>query len=384
MIQIPKKLKKLLNALHPQMPKGTISDATSWVKQQRSKAKADTMRGWVKPWVEEIHDEETIIFSQPNTLEESIHPNFIKHYFATTSQSSIYVIYGARIIGREGYVISPDNKVFEEFTYCSTKPGNDYDVFYRLRLPAIETRSGWWATITYPDAAEFFHFKLECFPRLSLLEKFEPILDGIVVPKNLKKFHLSLLNEIGFSDERLLKIDSNSHIKFDNLIVPSFIAGKNIPAWVPTFYKKQFIRKAVKPFQLVYISREDALHRNIINSSEVEELLMNLGFTKYVMSTLSSIEQRELFSSAKIIVAPHGAALSNLVYSQNTLNLLEIFSPHYVDGTYWTIVQAIAGKYWYMLGTQTPRNEELKSAFENILVDIEKLKKTISIIIQNC
>ena len=102
------------------------------------------------------------------------------------------------------------------------------------------------------------------------------------------------------------------------------------------------------------------------------------------MSTLSSIEQRELFSSAKIIVAPHGAALSNLVYSQNTLNLLEIFSPHYVDGTYWTIVQAIAGKYWYMLGTQTPRNEELKSAFENILVDIEKLKKTISIIIQNC
>ncbi|MBD2165780.1 glycosyltransferase family 61 protein [Calothrix membranacea FACHB-236] len=383
MIPIKKNLRKAINALHPQMPKGTISDANFWVEQTRKSAKADTMRGWAMPWVEELFEEQPIVRSKPNTLEKTIHPNFIKHYFTTTPRASVYILHNARIVGIEGYVISPDNKVFEEFTYCSTKSGSDYDIFYRLKLPQLNSQSGWWATITYPDASEFFHFEIESFPRLRLIEQFKTILDGLVVPKTIKKNHLKLLQEVGFGEERLIKIDQSSHIKFENLIVPAFVAGKNLPKWVPSFYKNIFFTEILPPSKLVYISREDAQYRRIINSDEVENLVTSFGFTKYVISELSPIQQREVFSSANIIVSPHGAALSNLVYSQKNLKLLEIFSPHHVDVTYWTMIQAIEAEYWYILGKQTPRNKIIKSDFENILVDIEELKNYLNIILQN-
>ena len=65
----------------------------------------------------------------------------------------------------------------------------------------------------------------------------------------------------------------------------------------------------------VYISRRGQ-KRPLINEGNLERALRNIGFAVVQPETLPIAKQIEIFRSAKIIVAPTGAALTNLLYAQ--------------------------------------------------------------------
>lgn len=75
----------------------------------------------------------------------------------------------------------------------------------------------------------------------------------------------------------------------------------------------------------VFISRKDASIRNMINEDEIFALFENKGFTRYNLARLSVLEQIELFHNADIIVAAHGAALTNLLFCKPKTHVVEIF-----------------------------------------------------------
>jgi capsular polysaccharide biosynthesis protein len=62
----------------------------------------------------------------------------------------------------------------------------------------------------------------------------------------------------------------------------------------------------------IYITRNDALTRRVVNEQEVIEELTKIGFEIFSLEGLSIVDQAKLFSMAKIVVAPHGAGLTNL------------------------------------------------------------------------
>jgi hypothetical protein len=54
------------------------------------------------------------------------------------------------------------------------------------------------------------------------------------------------------------------------------------------------------------------------------EKLESYGFDSYVLEDLSFYEQVDLFSSAEIVVGPHGAGFTNTIFADD-LTLLELF-----------------------------------------------------------
>ena len=64
--------------------------------------------------------------------------------------------------------------------------------------------------------------------------------------------------------------------------------------------------------------------RNMNDNEEIIEILENKGFKSYKVSELSFFEQIYLFNKAKVIIGPHGAAFSNLIFSKKELKLFEI------------------------------------------------------------
>jgi hypothetical protein len=64
------------------------------------------------------------------------------------------------------------------------------------------------------------------------------------------------------------------------------------------------------------------------NETEVESGLKSYGFKTYLLEKMSLREQVILFAQAKIVIAPHGAGLTNLIFSQPARealhNLLEL------------------------------------------------------------
>jgi tetratricopeptide (TPR) repeat protein len=74
----------------------------------------------------------------------------------------------------------------------------------------------------------------------------------------------------------------------------------------------------------LYVSRKDASLRRVVNEAEVLDALEPLGFELVIGGDLSVAGQVRLFSGADIVVAPHGAALTNLVFTDPGALLVEL------------------------------------------------------------
>jgi hypothetical protein len=76
------------------------------------------------------------------------------------------------------------------------------------------------------------------------------------------------------------------------------------------------------------VSRRDAAKRRIADESALRAALAHLDFEVIVPGTLSFAEQMAAFSSAEVIVGPHGAGLANALFMPRGSGMLEL---HHVD-----------------------------------------------------
>ena len=76
----------------------------------------------------------------------------------------------------------------------------------------------------------------------------------------------------------------------------------------------------------IYISRADSRIRKMSNEDKVISLMSKKGYRIINNSKLSISDQIQMFSSAKNIVAPHGAGLTNLLYTLEDIRVTELFS----------------------------------------------------------
>lgn len=64
--------------------------------------------------------------------------------------------------------------------------------------------------------------------------------------------------------------------------------------------------------------------RKIIPQETIYRDLLDNGFNTVFLEDLSVPEQIELFSTAKVIIAMHGAALTNIIFSGKSTTIIEI------------------------------------------------------------
>jgi len=77
-----------------------------------------------------------------------------------------------------------------------------------------------------------------------------------------------------------------------------------------------------------FIDRSDSNynHSKLRNNGEVIEYLTKKGFTSYQVSKLNFFEQIYLFNNAKVIIGPHGAAFSNIIFSKPETKIIELIA----------------------------------------------------------
>jgi capsular polysaccharide biosynthesis protein len=75
----------------------------------------------------------------------------------------------------------------------------------------------------------------------------------------------------------------------------------------------------------LYISRGDSGRRPLANEAALEKALAQRGFTIVAMSTLPLARQIALARRARLVVAPHGAGLTHLIFAEPGCRVVEIF-----------------------------------------------------------
>ena len=232
------------------------------------------------------------------------------------------------------------------------------------------------------SSSVFFHWIYQSLPRINLLNKSKYFLDDIenfIVPEDCQSnLHISTLKKLGISEEKILKTKPGQLIECESMVISS-LPTKNIyvSSWVYNFIKTNFFSGINKRFRKIYISREKASCRKILNEDEVFSFLKKMGFKKIYIEDYSLEDQAQIFNGAEEIVTPHGSSLANLVFCRPRTKVLEFFNPNYVMPLYWSISNDLDLDYAYLIGEgkRPKEGEDPHKGKENILLNLEKLKK---------
>lgn len=116
---------------------------------------------------------------------------------------------------------------------------------------------------------------------------------------------------------------------------------------------RKFLIENLGPAQgstLVYISRRQARQRRLETEPEIEAILAALGFSIVCLESVTPSEQIQVCESAQIIVAPHGAGLTNIIFSSNLKVLIELTPDTYHVRGFENLARQLGSQYIGIMG----------------------------------
>jgi capsular polysaccharide biosynthesis protein len=181
-----------------------------------------------------------------------------------------------------------------------------------------------------------------------------------------------------------LQPDRGTCFRADRLLVPSNPnwALQAPPATVDWLRRRLVPRNPPEGRVRLFLSRGDVrLTRRYVEEDALMTLLEPRGFRRLDPGTLSVQEQIDVFSRAEIIVAPHGAGLTNVTFSPPDVRVLELFPSTYVHLGLWAICQAIGAEYRYLVadgpggpdGPNAGIADDVSIPPERVLAQVEEL-----------
>lgn|GEM_PF-5453758 len=302
---------------------------------------------------------------------------------------------------RESFVIEiPNGRAYvkqSEQTYILTEEGDcledmleeDNRVPNFKDLPAEEIKvADKMLVLSSSYGGNFYHWMTWVIPRLNMIEK---------AGYKLEDFDKILINTVGFQfQNKLIKylgIPSHKVIgtvpygavfKANTLVTASLPSFLRTPHFVTDSIRERFLRpehySESRP-KIIYLSRNKGSTRKITNEQELTNYLKNMGFEIVYPEQMEIDEQVAAFANADIVLGQHGAGLTNLCFCKPLTKVIEIFNEdlkQYIDSGYFRICSNVKLDHYVMFGEPVP------GPAIDMKVDIEKLEKTIELLLNNC
>lgn len=206
-------------------------------------------------------------------------------------------------------------------------------IFRRNVSPVFELPCDSTVYLAGCGSGNYFHWLLDCLPRLSNAKDLE--IKNLLVPR-VDEFHRETLEFLGLDDRavRLHEVWAREVWRAQSLIVPSPLNYCGSPSEETNAFwrgaaRKNGILPRANSEKRIYLSRGDANTRRVLNEAELSPLLERFGIEIVECSRLSFREQVQLFSEASLILGPHGAAFSNIIFCDTAASVVELTSDSY-------------------------------------------------------
>ena len=334
----------------------------------------------------------TFSLARPKTIHDRIHPQFSWQNHLSPSTFIAFITNGrAWADAYTTAVITADNKIVEDI--CQ---GSYPLIFCSQKLPSPIEIQGKVAFLSVRGGSTYFHWLSDLLGRIALLRSSGIDLskiDFFVVSSCHLAYQRETLKILGIPESKIVESSRSPHIRAEQLIVPS------LPGMVGIMTEKtgQFLRQEILPQKIwqqasaperIYIRRKSASYRRVVNEDEIISVLSKFGFVAIALETLSFREQVALLSAAKVVVSPHGAGLTNLVFCNPGAKVIEIFARVAVSANYWLLSNMLELDYYYLLGeplenyyaaTQKERTTYSHPLYEDIFVSVDSLLATLEL-----
>ncbi len=237
----------------------------------------------------------------------------------------------------------------------------------------------------------YFHFLFDIISRFKLFEQKYSLddVDYFYVP-GTSIWQKKILNSFKIHENRLINSQMIRHISADKIIAvdhPWYYEGTmqkevvNIPSWIVHWLREKFLKIAVK-FSCgdkIFIDRSESKfnHCKLQNNDEIISFLKSKGFESYKVGELDFFHQIYLFNNAKIIIGPHGAAHTNIVFCRPETKIIEIIPDNHPSKKCARLSKILNLNH---LRITTPKLEN-NNINGDIKFSIEDLNKTINRVI---
>lgn len=206
----------------------------------------------------------------------------------------------------------------------------------------------------------YYHWMFEVLPRVHLVQTSPHHVDMYALHSCQKGFQVETLTMLGIKPEEVLELTEPSRIHSSRLVLTPVLEAV-APPWVCNFLRLLFLGPepvAVGKRRRLYISRAGAQRgRPVANEREIEAILGSRGFETVRLEELRVREQAKLFASAEVVVGPHGAGFTNLVFCPPGAKIVEFFNRSYVHPLYWMLSNRLQLRYYaFIAGEVGPRS----------------------------
>src|SRR5437899_1344678 len=277
-----------------------------------------------------------------------------------------------------GAVVTADNALLADLSPEVWGPAT-HPIFSRWHPPKSQLLDGRIAIGVTPEAGgNYYHWLLDLLPRVLLLkhatQNFSNY-DALLLNGSRANYEGETLTALGVPAEKIRYVDSRDRFQIASAVFPSMDINVIAPWKVHGLRDLPFSGKQNQHRRL-YLSRARAAVRRIANENEISEVLRHRNFEIVEAENLSWREQANLFAGASVIVAPHGAALANIVFCKPGTRVVEISTRAGYRDWYWQLA-AVAGLSYEVMEAQ--RSGSFSGPYENadMIVSRENLERLL-------
>jgi hypothetical protein len=206
---------------------------------------------------------------------------------------------------------------------------------------AVGYRAGW---------NNYYHWTTQSLFNIYFLQKSGVLENARLALPVLRPIQMRSLELLGIDLEAVLYVNRKAPIRAASLTTTSVLllpAAEAAPAELRRMGSRIRSKAQARPsvHRAIYISRLDATRRKMLNEETLARRLEQLGVQPVQMSGKTLDEQISLIGGARLIIAPHGAALTNVLYSNSGTCVYELFPSSYQVACYEHLARAVGAAY---------------------------------------
>lgn len=244
----------------------------------------------------------------------------------------------------------------EEFTYSSPCRHPDFHFKFRRVFEKWNYYPKRLVSGVIDGGRNIYHWLYDGLPRLALIERMGIEIEALYVDTS-QPFVLQSLEMAGIKPRQIINASRYPNIQAKQMVIPSFplYGGKQIkysvPSWALRYLRSKLANENAQGELRLFVSRQDAHYRFLENEDRLFQELELRGFKRVILSGLSLQAQKEIFSQASVVVAPHGAGLANILFCRPGTKILELFHPGFVQQCYWQLANMLHLPYYCIRGS---------------------------------
>ena len=328
-----------------------------------------------------VDQEREVLCSPASRLISGTHPLFTKTSILF-QRTWVRELRKGMVFGPTLGVVSADNLLIPSVSIEWSCPPERHWTFRKLRLPSTTKLMGHSLILASTGGDSYFHWMTDILPRVRLAKKagYEvDFFEHFIINNVEAEYQKETLGYLKIPSNKLREIPANANgYLCEEAVLPSL---PSFPGVIPP-ETIQYLRSIVPEtsFQTggkLYIERGKSKRRRIPAEGRIIDWLRTQSFEIIDCEKLSVRDQAAAFAHAKLIVAPHGGALTNLIFCRPGTKVVELLSSKYPNPCYRDLCGVAKLPYVGIIGNSQKSEttcdlSDSSGAIETTLEDVKK------------